>query len=226
MYASYGLLCVDTAASRWVLPPLRAAWVPAQTPHTVTAEADSQMSTLYLDHNVDLPDLAAVTVITVSPLLRELIHHLLDNSPTGRARQHIEAVVLDQLTIAPTTPLELRRPQDPRLRQIVDIYRDNPRDQRTLRQLGQCVGANERTLQRLFHRETGTTFARWRTQLRLQHAMIVLGQGGTVTAAANTSGYKQPSAFIAAFRNAYGTTPSHYFKTDHDQRAASLKPVT
>ena len=87
---------------------------------------------------------------------------------------------------------------------------ENPRDQRTLREFGREVGANERTLQRLFRMETGTTFGRWRTQLRLQHGVIALAEGRTVASAATSSGYAEPSAFIAAFRSVFGTTPGRY----------------
>lgn len=212
VYASHGLLCVDTASSRWVVPPFRAVWVPAHTPHTVTAKAPSRMSTLYLDpFIVDVPDHDAVMVVSVSPLLRELIRHFNVETPSGAARQRIEGVILDQLIAAPTAPLELPRLHDPRIRTIAQFLERDPGDHRTLRQFGADVGASERTLQRLFTAETGTTFGKWRTQLRLQHGVIALGQGCTVTAAAINSGYNEPSAFIAAFRAAFGTTPGRYF---------------
>ena len=213
VYASYGLLSVDTARSRCVVPPLRAVWVPAGTPHTVTARTESQMSTLYIEPGVVVPGIDGVTVMTVSPLLRELIHHVLDEGPEGPARRRIEPVIFDQLTIAPAAPLEIPRLEDPRLRAVADILEADPRDQRTLSQLGDEIGASERTLQRLFHRETGTTFGRWRTQLRLQHAILTLGRGATVATAAIDAGYNEPSAFIAAFRRTFGTTPGRYFDT-------------
>lgn len=221
VYASHGLLCVDTATSRWVLPPLRAVWVPARTPHTVTAKADSQMSTLYLDPSLTPANLDTVTVVSVSRLLRELIHQIQHDPPTGPARHRLEAVIIDQLTIAPTAPLELPQLHDPRLRTIANILETNPQDRRTLRDYGQHVGANERTLQRLFAAETGTTFGQWRTQLRLQHGIIALGQGHNVTTAAILSGYNEPSAFIAAFRSAFGTTPARYF-TQRETPAPSV----
>ncbi len=211
VYASRGLLCVDTETSRWVVPPLRALWVPADTPHTVIARADSTMSTLYLDPSVTVDELIEVAVISVSPLLRELITHIHQTPPTGAALTRLEAVIIDQLDAAPTAPLDLPRLHDPRIRTIAEALERDPRDRRTLREFGQDIGANERTLQRLFTAETGSTFGHWRTQLRLQHGVIALGQGNNVSTAAAISGYKEPSAFIAAFRAAFGTTPGRYF---------------
>ncbi len=94
---------------------------------------------------------------------------------------------------------------------IVERFEMDPTDSRTLRQLGYNVGASERTLQRLFKKETGTSFGQWRTQLNLQHGVIELGKGASATTAASRSGYSETSAFIQAFRIAFGTTPGAYF---------------
>ena len=55
---------------------------------------------------------------------------------------------------------------------------------------------------------------RWRTRLRLQHGLIWLGRGHNVTTAAVRSGYDQPSAFIAAFKRSFGTTPGRFVDTE------------
>ena len=214
VFASHGLLSVESTMSRWIVPPQRAVWVPAGVEHDVRALADSRMSTLYVDRRVAVDTLDGATVLTVSPLLRELIHHAIDESEGRGASDHVESLILDLLTAAPVAPLAVRHLRDERLRAVAEILEQDPRDDRTLRELGRAIGANERTLQRLFQRETGTTFGRWRTQLRLQHAIVLLGQGQSVTAAAVGSGYREPSAFIAAFRRTFGTTPAKYFATD------------
>lgn len=108
-------------------------------------------------------------------------------------------------------PLRLPQLDDERIRAIGEALEEDPSDRRTLRQFGRAFGASERTLQRLFNSETGMTFGRWRTQLRLQHGVVLLGQGHSVTDAATRSGYQEPSAFIAAFRDTFGTTPGRYF---------------
>ena len=52
------------------------------------------------------------------------------------------------------------------------------------------------------------TLGKWRQQLRLMHAMRLLGEGAKVTYVALEAGYSTPSAFIAAFRKTLGTTPA------------------
>jgi AraC-like DNA-binding protein len=69
--------------------------------------------------------------------------------------------------------------------------------------------AGARTLERLFQKETGMTFGKWRQQLRLLHALRLLAGGRSVTAVALEVGYDSTSAFIAMFKRTLGTTP-HY----------------
>ena len=75
------------------------------------------------------------------------------------------------------------------------------------------VAASPRTLERLFQKETGMTFGRWRQQLRLLHALRLLAAGRPVSAIALEVGYDSPSAFIAMFKRTLGTTPYRYFES-------------
>ena len=48
VYASDGVLSVETSGARWVLPAQRLAWVPAGIEHDVVAESDASMAALYV----------------------------------------------------------------------------------------------------------------------------------------------------------------------------------
>ena len=170
------------------------------------------MSTLYIDGTTIISGLEGVTVVRMTPLLRELILHVTTDSLSQEEHRRVEAVVLDQLSPDPAAPLQIPVLHDSRIRSISDSLQHDPTDTRTLEQFGLEVGASERTLQRLFKSETGTSFGQWRTQLRLQHSIIELGQGANVTGAAIDSGYNETSSYINAFRRAFGTTPGAYFR--------------
>ncbi|MGH3242665.1 MAG: helix-turn-helix transcriptional regulator, partial [Spirillospora sp.] len=119
----------------------------------------------------------------------------------------LERVALDQLRRVEELPLHLPVPVDDRLRTIAAALADDPADRRTLAEFGRAAGASERTLSRLFRQETSMTFPQWRAQVRLHHALILLATGASVTGVAAACGYAGPSAFIEAFRHAFGTTP-------------------
>lgn len=57
------------------------------------------------------------------------------------------------------------------------------------------------------------TFPQWRGQLRLHHSLTLLATGMSVTRTAAECGYGGSSAFIEAFRHAFGTTPSRFYRS-------------
>jgi AraC-like DNA-binding protein len=214
IHASTGVMRVRTPQGAWVVPPHRAVWVPADVVHDVRMAGAVAMRTLYI-----VPDAVAALpreccVVAVSPLLRELILRasaaplLYDEAgPDGR----IMALILDELRALPVLPLNLPMPQEARLAKICRAILDDPANPLTLHAWGRRVGASSRTMARLFLREAGMTFGRWRQQARLLEALSRLAQGQSVTTIALDLGYDSPSAFTFMFRRALGRTPSAYF---------------
>lgn len=242
MYPSSGVLAVSTSAGSWVVPPQRAVWLPAGVAHSHQAHGPTRMHSLLFEPDVNPLGATQPTVVPVPPLLREVLIALTDiaeptaggaestrgtegtegtggtESPGGAARtdserHHLEAVAFDQLRRCPAEPLHLPEPGDDRLRVISAILHAAPGDPRTLAELGREAGAGERTLSRLFRRNTGMTFPQWRTQLRLHHALVRLTRGDSVTTVAVAVGFANPSAFIAAFKDMFGVTPGAYQRT-------------
>src|SRR6185503_7285264 len=73
IYASAGVLNVWTERGSWITPPQRAIWVPAGVAHEIRFAAPSALRTLYLRPGASGGLPGHCTVVTVSPLLRELI---------------------------------------------------------------------------------------------------------------------------------------------------------
>ncbi|MFC9458326.1 AraC family transcriptional regulator [Streptomyces sp. NPDC056637] len=211
VYAGSGVLAVTTDAGTWFAPGTRAIWVPAGCVHAHRAHGHLDLHTLGLPARVNPLGLEAPTVLTVGPLLRELLlaatRGPYDDRPESR---RLRAVLLDQLRASPQQPLQLPTPTEPRLKAVCDLLYDNPADARPLAALGRTSGAGERTLSRLFRRELGMTFPQWRTQLRLYHALRMLAEGDPVTAVAHRCGWSSASAFIDVFRRAFGCTPGEH----------------
>jgi quercetin dioxygenase-like cupin family protein len=69
LFASKGVMTVRMKQGVWVVPPQRAVWIPANTPHSVVSSGEVSLWTLYF-----LPGLCRVLpekcfVKNVSPLL-------------------------------------------------------------------------------------------------------------------------------------------------------------
>jgi AraC-like DNA-binding protein len=222
IYPLRGVLQVSTARGAWVVPPNRAVWIPASVPHAHQAHGPTEMRTLAFGVPVNPLAVDDPTVLAVGPLLREVIRTLTDDRTlTAEHRHHLDQVVLHELRRVEALPLRLPTPTDPRLVDLARLLSDNPADPRSLREFGRAVGASERTLSRLFREQTGITFPQWRGQLRLHHALKLLATGALVTRVAADCGYRTPSAFIEAFRLAFGTTPGRHQSTTDVGRLTS-----
>jgi len=215
VYASRGVLTVITDDGTWVVPPQRAVWVPASTDHEVRTSGAASLRTLYIDPSATVSLSEGCCVVTVSPLLREMILHLIA-MPVSTDRTEADArfigVLLDQVLALPIQPLHLPAPNDQRLRTIAKALTETPADNRSLESWAASVGASARTIARLFLAETAMTFGQWRQQVRLLEALRRLAAGQSVTTVALDLGYESQSAFISMFRKAMGTTPGRYFR--------------
>ncbi len=224
IYASAGVMSVHTSSGSWVVPPHRAVWVPAGMERSIEVSAGLAMRTLYFKPGVATSLPRDCCVVNVPPLLRELILHTIDIGMLNRAipaHARLIGVLVDQLKALSTVPLQLPQPADPRARQVAALLEANPGEDAALAKLARQAGASTRTIERLFRAETKMTFAGWRERLRLLHALRLLAAGEAVTNVALELGYASPSAFIAMFRRALGTTPSRYYRglTLKDQSA-------
>jgi AraC-like DNA-binding protein len=208
VYAARGVLAITTDAGSWVAPATRAIWVPAGTVHSHHAHGGLELHLVGLPATENPLGLDEATVLSVSPLLRELIlaYTRTGHEPTPE-RERLHRVLLDQLKAAPQQPIHLPAPTDPRLIALCAILHADPAESRTLAALGREVGASDRTLARLFKSDLGMTFPQWRTQLRLYHALVLLAENTPVTAVAHACGWSSTSAFIDVFRRAFGHTP-------------------
>ncbi|MFB7915835.1 helix-turn-helix transcriptional regulator [Streptomyces sp. NPDC056061] len=211
-WATRGVLGVRVDDDTWVLPPTRALWIPAGTVHRTGAPRDAVFHSLYLDPTRCPLDWPMPVAVAVGELLAHLLAHLGRDDLGPDARQRAEAVVLDLLRPLPDTPITVPEPVDDRARAVAALLLADPADSRTLEALARAVGTSRRTLSRLFVRDTGMSFDRWRTQLRLRAALPLLADGRPVAQAAHAVGYATPSAFLAAFRRTVGTTPRQYLR--------------
>ncbi|WP_247614010.1 helix-turn-helix domain-containing protein [Streptomyces tagetis] len=211
VYAAAGALATTTARGTWVAPYNRVTWTPPGFAHSHRFYGRTDVRVIAVP--AALCDALAPhpSVFRVSPLLREALLALTDR-PEVRpgAHERLRAVVLDELTETAEHSLHLPEPRDPRLRAVTGLLHADPGRAATLAGLGRAVGAGERTLSRLFHTELGMSFHRWRTILRVHHALVHLTDGRSVTDTAMECGWSNPSSFIEAFTEVVGQTPGRY----------------
>ena len=213
IYCSAGVMTVWTEAGSWVAPPHWAVWAPAGVAHQIRFAGACALRTLYLraDLAESLPHDCAV--MRVSGLLRELIlrvaelQMLDEREPAHRA---MAALIVAELARHNAAPFDLPAPTSAAARQAAELLDGEPAPSGTPA-LARAVGLSARTLERRFLAETGLSIAAWGRQARLLKALNRLAEGEPVKVVAGACGYASPSAFVAAFRSAFGVTPGRYF---------------
>jgi AraC-like DNA-binding protein/quercetin dioxygenase-like cupin family protein len=214
VHAVAGVLRIETRDATWIVPPGRAVWIPAATEHEVHMVTSVAMRTVYVVPEA-LPGAPSESrVVSVSPLLVELILQALRLPrpyPLSGSEERLFQVLLDQISFRAEVPLHLPMPACATAARIAARLQRDPSDGRTLGAWAAASGTSARTLARTFRRETGLSFGAWRGQLRLLKALELLATEHSVTGVALALGYDSTSAFIHAFRRHLGTTPARYF---------------
>ncbi|MCS7475822.1 helix-turn-helix domain-containing protein [Umezawaea endophytica] len=211
VYAAAGALATTTERGTWVAPANRVTWTPPGFDHShrFYGRTDTRLVAIPVELCGGL--VAHPAVFAVSPLLREALLALTDRRDVRPgADDRLRAVVIDELADPPEQSLHLPEPRDDRLRAVTDLLHADPARTTTLAELGRAAGASERTLSRLFQTELGMSFHRWRTILRVHHALVRLTAGWSVTDTATECGWSNPSSFIDAFTEVVGQTPGRY----------------
>ena len=215
IHAAQGVMVVSTDAGQWVVPPMRGLWMPPGMWHQLRMVGEVHLRTLYFrtDTNGGLP--SQCQVVGISPLLRELILAAIEveqpyvpDSRDGRLMR----LLLDEVAVLPSLPLQLPYPTDAALREICLRLSGQPDDLSTLSDWSERLGMHAKTIERRFQRETGLTFGQWRQQARLIRALEFLASGQKIVDVALNLGYSSPSAFATMFRQQFGVPPSAYFR--------------
>jgi len=224
VYGASGILMVETAQGRWVVPPHRAVWIPGGMRHSLRMLTDVTTITIWIEpvRQWQLPD--RCQVVAISQLMRGLLAAAIDVEPeydrTGRDGS-LMRLLLHELVGLPALPLSLNFPTHPRLAERCRAFLNNPGPHDTIESWSAALGMSRRTFTRLFRRETGLSFAAWRQQACLFAALPRLAANEPVTQIAFDLGYESPAAFTTMFKRLQGVPPSRYFAESDGFEASS-----
>ena len=213
IYAVSGTMRVSTALSTWIVPPQRALWIAPGVLHKTERLDPVSMRTAYIaaDRNPFGP--GECHMLAMSSLVRELILRLLeepqDYVPEGPALCAAN-LLLSELPKLRKLDGTLPMPQDQRLRRLCEHLLTMPGGDADLAAHAAYAGTSPRNLQRLFHRELGMSFGKWREQMVLVNAAAMLARGERISTVAAKLNYRSPSAFAAMFRRANGVSPTAF----------------
>ncbi|MDI6022139.1 AraC family transcriptional regulator [Leucobacter sp. UT-8R-CII-1-4] len=209
-----GTVWVHLQDARWRLAPGQGVWIPPFTPHTAHHEPGSTGCYTYIPDSHFATPPAAVSQAYLPRAVQEMLLHLGINDMPTDLRVRIQSVLIEMLQL-PAPALndewtEVPMPTDERVRPLMQAVLADPGDPRTVRELLAAHGLHERTVLRIFQHDTGMSFSRWRTGVRMTLAARLIVDGLPIGSAAARCGYATASAFSASFKERFGLTPREY----------------
>ena len=153
-------------------------------------------------------------ILALSPLLKEIVVRMMtwvENPEANAAKRRLVDVLYDEIRSASQMKLYLPVPRDPALKRLATrMAEDLSAGNTNLAALAREVGLSQRSLFRNFQKETGLSPGQWRRQMQVLRSLELLAKGWSVTEASFEVGYESTGAFIRAFRQTLGVTPTEY----------------
>jgi len=212
VFAHAGLFTALTETRAWTVPAHRVLCVPDGTRIRIDTSRRTPIRCLYLDERLRVVG-GDLSVVTLTPLLRELVAHAMSNTPmdlSEPADQATIALIADRLAHERDARLHLPLPLDPAAREVAESIMADP-----ARGSEECVeqaDLSRRTLERRFTNETGMSLGQWRRRARILASVALLAKGDSVTQTALAVGYATPSSFVSAFRSELGAPPREFMR--------------
>ena len=215
-----GLAILETDAGAWTCPPGRCVWIPPNTVHSFRScgKISGWMVRLNARAGSRLP--VEPKILALSPLLKEIVVRMMtwvEHPEANAANRRLVHVLYDEICAASQMRLHLPAPRDPALKRLATLMAEDLSGvARNLAALAREVGLSQRSLFRNFQKETGLSPGQWRRQMQVLRSLELLAKGLSVTETSFEVGYESAGAFIRAFRQTLGVTPTEYA---HEQRS-------
>ena len=226
-YACRGIVEVETAEARYLLPPQQAVWIPAGLSHCTSIRDAQTVSVFFEAESWPSPGTltARAQVLTVPSILREMIRYAerwsILREASDRVADDFFTTLADLVadSLQREAPLFLPSSRDP-LTSAIMKYTDAHLNDVTVQAACRTVGVSERTLRRHFTTVTGMTWRDYLLRSRLLRAMTALTEtDSTVLEISHQVGFDSVSAFSRAFRRLTGQTPSSYRQRAHGSQS-------
>lgn len=212
LYAPSGCMSIRTDSTQSLLPPTMAAWIPPNVLHSVTIRNTVAYRSIYFDPSKfkNLPD--ELIIMNISPLLREVIERISywPWDMLWNNQKNITAVFFEEFQNASRENLTLVEPSDPRFQPYIDQWNIGKSKPPLMKKFALEIGITEKTIGRIFMKETGMSYQNWRQQWRLHQSIELLTNGRNVNETAHELDFSSPSAFIEFFKKYLRKTPNQY----------------
>ncbi|MFA7414501.1 MAG: AraC family transcriptional regulator [Rhizobium sp.] len=217
LYSADGAMRITADGRSWLLPPVRAAWIPAAMPVTVAMSRPATCCSVLFDPEFIDRRVRQCSVFAMDALAREMILHSRrwsrDDVPLDvHAEVFLKALAETCIELA-RNPLELWVPtgQTDAVKLALSLTEDKLAGPVTMTEIADGCHMTSRSLARRIRGETGMSWGELLRRMRMIRATELLSEPESrVLEVALSAGYESLSAFNRAFQSFSGVTPSRY----------------
>jgi AraC-like DNA-binding protein/mannose-6-phosphate isomerase-like protein (cupin superfamily) len=213
LHAITGTMVVTTDQGCWVVPPQQGLWIPSGVRHGFLMIGKVITRSVYIESEAARGMPAQCRVLDLSVLLRQLLIEAVDVPVAydeGSRAAAIMNLLLLELRAAKSHALAVPFPADVRLAALCRGFLREPSAHAAIDDWAQKLAMSRRAFTRAFRRETGLSFAEWRRQAAVLHAVERIVGGEAITTIAHDLGYGSSAAFTSMFRRVLGVPPGRY----------------
>lgn len=212
LFSHHGCMVITLEGIKCVLPPMRAAWIPAGMLHNAQMTNVTQYRSLYFDLALQSQLSREMKIIDINPLMAILLERMSMwpfDKPNNEQLNSVN-LLIEELNSASESHFNLPLPDDVRLSKWLEGINDPDFIAPTLADLSLLVGASQKTITRIFSKETGMPYQSWRQQWRLLASIELLSQHQRISDISYRLDFANDSAFISFFRQKTGFTPLNF----------------
>ena len=215
MYAFSGTLRLEAENGVYLLPPQRAAWIPARVLHRTTLHNVRSGSVFFAPALVPT-ELTGVRIISAAPIVREMVRYSLRWPPDCDPADPLANAFFRTLGMLCVEWIKEEMPfrlPAARTRQVAAAmeYTLGSLETATIDGAAAVAALSARQFRRRFGAETGIAWRQFLHQARMLRAMeLLVAPRADITGVAYAVGFNSLSAFAKSFTLFTGQTPSEF----------------
>ncbi|CAG8999061.1 MAG: HTH-type transcriptional regulator NimR [Candidatus Celerinatantimonas neptuna] len=208
IWMSQGMLQGQTEHQQWLIQKDMLVWIPPFMMHQAQNRYRSTLGVVYLPTPIAQSWPGELRLVEASRFAIGIIDKLIRNDElSSEQRTLLIGFLRGELKQAKRSENLIPLPSDPRLTKITDCLIQQPHLRDSLAQWGQKVGASERTLARLFIKETGLNYRNWYHRLRRNETLKGLQDGLSNEQMAEKLGFSSGDSFSHWVQRAFQCSP-------------------